>query len=483
MFAGSRGIRAKIRVYDESVQWVLERQRQELDERISGLETEDLRQVLQEAALCVVQSGNETAKLTMLKSRFTDSANPVAELLKQAQTETEKTEGEALNNLLTAFYLKPGEGDRSGSVEFAHKSFGEFLFAERLRCAFEDWVEVDKRGRFRLNDSETTKQIYDLLGYGSLTNEIFEYLKELLFSKAEPDAVVQLFQRLHNFYENWSEGTYINKALGENLPQNKMVWLVAAEIKTGLRQVDIYTGLNVMVLLFELHRRGWQLDSEQSKNDLNFHSCRSADLDSDSNPEIDGTKLLRLIGYSQLIRANYFLSTVGYHLCGANLSCVILNHANLNNANLRHADLSNADLSCVDLSDATLNYANLSATNLGSANLSYANLSNADLSAANLRSENLRSVNLNDADLVATNLSYADLGDAALRSTDLSYANLSAANLSTADLSSANLSYANFRFTDLEDVRFNEETNWNGVKGLDTAKNVATALKQQLGLT
>ena len=107
---GARGIQAKVRVYDESVRWVLERQRQELNERISGLETEDLRQVLQEAALCVVQSGNETAKLTMLKSRFTDSANPVAELLRQAQTETEKTEDKALNNLLTAFYLEAGRG-------------------------------------------------------------------------------------------------------------------------------------------------------------------------------------------------------------------------------------------------------------------------------------------------------------------------------------------------------------------------------------
>ena len=57
-----------------------------------------------------------------------------------------------------------------------------------------------------------------------------------------------------------------------------------------------------MVLLFELHRHGWQLDSEQ----LHFHSCRSAAIGSDSNPEIDGTKLLRLIGYSQLIRWKLF---------------------------------------------------------------------------------------------------------------------------------------------------------------------------------
>ena len=108
MFAGAEGTQAKVRVYDESVKWVLERQRQDLNDRISGLETEDLRQVLQEAALCVVQSGNETAKLTMLKSRFTDNSNPLAKLLKQAQTDTEKTEEKALNNLLTSVLSQAG---------------------------------------------------------------------------------------------------------------------------------------------------------------------------------------------------------------------------------------------------------------------------------------------------------------------------------------------------------------------------------------
>ncbi len=248
MFAGVEGMQAKVRVYDESVRWVLERQRQALNDRISGLDAEDLRQVLQEAALCVVQSGNETAKLTMLKSRFIDSSNPVAELLKQAQAETKKTEDKTLNNLLTAFYLKPGEGDKAGSVEFAHKSFGEFLFAERLKYAFEHWVEMDKRGRLRLSDSEVARQIYDLFGYGAFTDDIFEYIKELLFSKTELDNIVRLFQRLRNFYENWSEGIYIDEAPGRNMPQSKMMQLKATN-DTGLRQVDIYAGLNVMILL------------------------------------------------------------------------------------------------------------------------------------------------------------------------------------------------------------------------------------------
>jgi hypothetical protein len=240
MFAGAKKMQAKVRMYDESIKWVLERQRQEVSEQIPGLTAEDLRQVLQDAALCVTQSGNEMAKLTMLKSRFTDDANPLARLLKQAQTETQKTEEKTLNNLLTAFYLKPGEGDKTGSVEFAHKSFGEFLFAERLKVAFDDWVELDKRQRLRLNETEIARQIYDLFGYGALTGEVVAYLKELLLFESEFDKIVLLFQRLYQFYANWCDVLYIDKAPGENLPQSKMIQMSAMGVPLGLRQVDIW---------------------------------------------------------------------------------------------------------------------------------------------------------------------------------------------------------------------------------------------------
>ena len=131
--------------------WVLEKQRQDENLRLTGLNNlEDLREVLQEAALCVVQSGNETARLEMVKQRFNTSSNPVAVLLKQAQETTGQSEDKALNNLLTTFYLKPGERDKRGSVEFAHKSFGEYLFAERLLIAFKTWTKLDERKRFQV---------------------------------------------------------------------------------------------------------------------------------------------------------------------------------------------------------------------------------------------------------------------------------------------------------------------------------------------
>ena len=472
MFAGTEGIQAKVRVYDESVRWVLERQRQALNERISGLETEDLRQVLQEAALCVVQSGNETAKLTMLKSRFTDSANPVAELLKQAQKETEKTEDKALNNLLTAFYLKPGEGDRDGSVEFAHKSFGEFLFAERLKCAFEDWVEVDKRRRFRLNDSEVAKQIYDLLGYGSLTNEIFEYWKELLFSDADLNDIMRLFQRLHSFYEDWSEGVYVDKASGENLPQNKMMQLKDMEILVGLRQVDIYAGLNVMILLFEIHRYGRQQEDECIRSLLHYYPSGSPPVE-----EIRSPKLQRLSNYAGVLEAHNFSDVLSQHLEGADFSNAFLSFLAVEAGNLSAINFSNSEMTGslfgntglrrADFSEAFGSHSYFVACDLVDANFLNSQLSRCMFYGSDMRRSYCRSADFSDTDFSGANLS----------NTDFSGANLSNANLSGVDFSNADLSNAN-----LDNVRFDEETIWKGTNGLGTAKNVPDALKQQLGL-
>ncbi|MGC1217266.1 MAG: pentapeptide repeat-containing protein [Phormidesmis sp.] len=458
MFSGTEGMRAKVRVYDESIKWVLEQQRQELNEKISGLETEDLRQVLQEAALCVVQSGNETAKLTMLKSRFVNDSNPVAELLKQAQIETEKTEDKALNNLLTAFYLRPGEGDKAGSVEFAHKSFGEFLFAERLKVAFDDWTELDNRRRPRLDDAEVAWQIYDLLGYGPLTIEIVDYFKELLFSAGESDDLVRFFQRLHQFYENWCEGFYIDKAPHENLPQIKLMQMRDVDTPVGLRQVDIYVGLNVMILLFRMHSHAQQQAEESKRLALHFHPCGNLDTG-----EADFEKLLCTIGCSQLVGFDSFTTAVGPHLSHANLGS-----ANLNNVNLGGANLSGANLSRVYLFRA---------------NLGGANLSGADLRRADLRRVNLLLANLHIADLRLADLRFADLRSVNLSGAYLSGANLSSANLRRADLGRADLCSADLHRANLDDIRFDARTNWQGAKGLETAKNIPESLQQQLGLT
>ncbi len=253
------GMKAKIKIYDAVITWVLEKQRDDENLRITGLECDELRQLLTEAALCVVQSGNEIAQVQMLEARLAgDSNNPITRLIEKSRQSADVSEQKALNNLLTTFYIKPAAVDRDGSIEFAHKSFGEYLFAERLKEAIEDWSKSGERRRssYLVPDDELHWEIYDLLGYGGLTPEITDYLMVMLEDSQEWKPVT-LFNRLNDFWERWCDGEFTD-APPENLPQQKMRLLREQmpdqETKLGLRQVDVFTGLNSLILLIGLHR-------------------------------------------------------------------------------------------------------------------------------------------------------------------------------------------------------------------------------------
>ncbi|ESA39126.1 hypothetical protein N836_28790 [Leptolyngbya sp. Heron Island J] len=86
-------------------------------------------------------------------------------------------------------------------------------------------------------------------------------------------------------------------------------------------------------------------------------------------------------------------------------------------------------------------------------------------------------VNLEGADLSNVNLERALLIHPNLKGTDLRGANLEGADLGSANLEGAMLAYAN-----LKDIKWNNEIQWDSVKGLDTAKNIPEKLKKQLKL-
>jgi uncharacterized protein YjbI with pentapeptide repeats len=537
MFEGVGGTRAKILIYEQSLEWVLTKQRPAwLMRELTQQDTDDLRRILTEAGLCVVQSGGECASVTMIEERLKGD-NTAKALLEEAR---KRIGDNPLRNALAAFYLQPAAGDKEGAVEFAHKSFGEFLCAQQLKESLENWTQPGRRGRgLNVPDEQMHWEIYDLLGYGGLTPEILEYLMALLDTSDEFKPV-QLFGRLEDFYLRWCEGEYIDIP-EETLPQKKTRQLQKQGIELGQRQVDVYAGLNVMILLLELHR--YARSRNQIKNQIIFYPCGQKDTEG-----FDELRLLRIISYSHSVSIAAFLKTVGQFLSGADLSRVNLSRATLSGANLSSADLSGANLSDADLSDADLSEIDFRGANLSDADLSRANLSDADLSRANLSDIDLGGANLSDADLSGANLSNADLHDTNFSSANLSRANLrgadlNRANLSNADLSSAVLSGTDFRSAVLSGVKFcranliganfieanltaanltradltgadltganltganlsraelsdanlssanlknilwdKEYTKWENIRRVETAKNLPESLKQQLGL-
>ncbi len=472
---GTSGIKIKITIYEKALNWVLTEQRKPIQREIVRLEEDELRQVLLETGLSVVQSGVEFTKMKSIEKRLSKSKPKIVDKIQDIRT----NQGDkVLKNALAAFYLKPASTseDDKGAVEFFHKSFGEFLCAKRMQQSMEKWTKWDDdENKFCLNKEQLAEEIYDLLGYGGLTLEIVEYLFGLL--AASKFAPVKLFNRLEDFYLRWGDGKFIDAPSGNNYPQQKMELFKEQKPKTtdkqdilGLRQVDVYTGLNVMILLLELHR--YSQHKKELKEIINFHPCGKHNQERKLK---DRTRLFRIIGYSYCLNDVSFRDTVGNFLSNANLSNADLRRTDLISAKLSNADLRNADLRNADLSYTNLRHADLRNANLSNAKLSYADLGNAKLSYADLSY-----TNLSYADLNYTNLSYAKFDSADLSYVDLSNADLTYTNLRYADLRDANLNNTNLRYADLKDIQWNVKTNFSNESGLVLAVNVPEDLKKLL---
>lgn len=412
-FEGLDSVRAKILIYQSTLNSVLI-QRKELP----NFKKSELLHILTEAGLCVIQSGKGWAPIKMIEERLRGNII-IKRLLGKAQWNLGE---DFLNNAFTVFYPQTASNSQrnEGYIEFVHKSFGEFLCASKLAESFRKWTQVKLHSNEKqplVNDNQLAKEIYDLLYYSGLTPEIVEYVIALLdYDYNQVELVDTLFKRLEHFYTYWCKGKFIN-AYPQNFPQNKIL-RTKALVFSGLREVDIYTGLNVMILLLELSR--YAQTQNALKNQIVFYPCGQNDSEN-----FEDDLLFCIISYSNRINLYTFLDTLGYFLSnvqlsgaklsGVNLSSVKLNNANLSavnfsDAKLRFADLSGADLSNADLSDANLTYANLSNANLNGANLSNTNLSNANLSNANLNHAKLTYTDLRSANLAnAQNLTTQQL--------------------------------------------------------------------------
>ncbi|MEH2350795.1 MAG: pentapeptide repeat-containing protein [Nostoc sp.] len=416
LFADTSAIGAKILIYEKALGWVLTKQRSKyLNRSLTEMEIEDLRRILAEAAVCAVQSGKEYAAIPMIEARMNQD-NRAKDLLKKTQ---QRLQDNPLRNALAVFYLQASTKGL-GSVEFTHKSFGEFLCAERFKEFLEDWSKPgDKRRNLYYIDDETMdRQIYNLFWYGRLTSEIVEYLMELLknHSEFDPDC---LFDRLERFYFQWSNGEFIDAPSG-NLPFNTYVDIKQHKIPSGIRQVDIYVGLNVMILLLELYR--YTQSQNQLKDKETFPLCGETDT-----KDFDKDRLLRIIAYSNSISGYTFQRVVGKFLSSVNLyRCRIFS-------------------------------AYLPKTNFQNANLSYADVTRVSFAAANLMGVNFTGANL-------------------------SRTNLSQANLENANFSQANLFGTNFFGANLKNITWDEQTKWNDAQCLETAVNVPETLLRELGL-
>ncbi len=486
-FADISHAAARDQLYQQTLAWLLHHQSEAWLGSNSPQARADLRCLWLEAGVWITQSAQEAAPLSAVAQRLPEEGAAVTRL--QALPRLGAT---SLHSRWATCHFPANEQARA-SIEFTHHSFSEFLYAERLRASLVSWSQGDDSG-FLVPTAQMDWALYDLLGFGELSREIVSSLMALLTDSSEYRPEV-LFKRLEDFYFRWSDGVFIDaETLEQNLPHRKMRQLKAQQIALGLRQVDVYVGLNSLILLLELHRQAQSIQALKEK--IFFFPCGPQGV------KFDATRIARLIGYSHCLEANAFLRIVSPYLEGISLNSATLQGVNLIGANLSGANLIGADLSSTNLAEANLSHASLWGANLRGANLRSAELWAADLSSADLSNTYLIRASFRDADLSEAKLSGAvlwgvvlsgaNLGGvnlirASLNGANLSGANLGGANLSGAslrgsDLSGANLSstdlfQVNFSGTNLAGIRWDENTKWEGAKGLESARNVPEALQ------
>jgi len=286
-------------------------------------------------------------------------------------------------NNLPGFYFKirdlesPAE---SSLIEFSHIKLGEFLCAEaitaQLKFLTQHQDEVYGTLTFVLDSpSSVAQHIYNLLGYGILSQEIEELTIEGLRREQRHEFSFEvLFQRLLSFWRAYCQGRWLD----EGIAHKALTSFHALQNPLNVEQVNAAVGLNVFLLLCACYR----------ETKVPFYPCGNPVNLAEFNPEA----LSMLIARTSVLYKNAFATRIkslaGLNLSGASLLQVMLTGVNLEQTNLSNAELIGA--------------------NLAGANLQYANLAGANLQQTNLMGTNLNSVNLSNACLFDAILTEAD---------------------------------------------------------------------------
>ncbi|MBW4666848.1 MAG: pentapeptide repeat-containing protein [Cyanomargarita calcarea GSE-NOS-MK-12-04C] len=303
-------------------------------------------------------------------------------------------------NTLPAFYFRSKGFSPSPhlSIKFSHPKLGEYLCADavinELKLLSYQQENIYGQLSFVLDsDSSVAQHLYNLLGYGILSEEIEALVIEGLRRQQPGEFSFQIFcDRLNNFWYAYCRGRWLD----EGIAHKALTYFQTLQNPVNVEQVNAAVGLNIFLLLCAA--------SKEAK--VPFLPCGNPSSLAEFNPEA----LITLIARTAALHKNaFFLRIRSKCLVDLNLSRVYLSQVMLAGANLEETNLSNA----------VLTGANLTGVNLQKANLIDANLTGANLTGANLTGANLTGANLTGANLTGTNLSKVNLANACLFNTIL----------------------------------------------------------------
>ena len=343
-----------------------------------------------------------------------------------------------VTRLLAAFFFRRYGQRASGdpTFVFTHKSFGEYLAAQRVVRSVERIVRELERRTSNLDEGwderETLKHWAQICGPAAISN----YLHGFLLSEINlrPEDQVRQWQahltKLFSFMlkhgmpmemlqvKSFKDATFQSRNAEEAL----LVALNLCGRKT--QQVSaIEHPDNITFGTWFKRVQGQRISDESSlaARSLSFLHLTDAHLHINDfyNTDFQHSKL-------QNIAAAFACFEIAF-LAGADLT-----RANVRQANFRYADLSDTNLERADFNGADLERSVLTGANLRVTDFSRANLAGAHGVGANFTGAILKAANLEGADLRNANFTGADFSQAKLTG-----ANFAGANLTNAEFKGA----------------------------------------------
>lgn len=398
---------------------------------------EDLRGLLRDTAEAMTTFGAEAIPQGELAVRLGLEDDDLDSRARALATD------KSLSRLMISFFFKGGRKELG--VEFSHKSFREYLFAEQVIEALKSYgrkapANLPEREVFWKDFAqedprrELCHRLAELLGPVWVTPEVGRHLRGLLIWEiARADAELDLWEKvrdgLADAWDWWGEGVHLRPQPGKKagnwqyeLGEKPLALLIVEEkrLRSDLKQcptpvrttsIDAHLGEGLFLLATcthaELARRApwhrvglWGSSVKKRERvrryQLRLHHTQGIQL----RFAPTGPESRYFFNYCARINAGGNRPQ-GSFPAKADLSGADLSGADLRGADLSGADIQGADLSNANLHGADLNGANLSGTDLRWANLSRADLSRADLSGADLHQAFLRGAYLNGVNVEA----------------------------------------------------------------------------------
>lgn len=438
---------------------------------------------LEDVGLACFQDDTRTASLAAVEVALTDPR--VKAGLRPALEDSDSLPEQAL----MAFHVRLATIEGQERLEFAHKSFADYLLARRLLRAAREGVDLGGWARlfgaFRIEMA-----VVDFLrpeaerqrdAEGLFLTAARDHLTGLVTDAAGDGFVVSEFDAFGG----------ASAALARQVADTELALL--ATLDAACRGLDGDEAgskgeIGRAAVKWPDEWAAWRMIGRQPppSDDRQIHLRRKAPSDPFREcvarlnfvldmgaPKKNNRRSPRL----RLDNVDFRGADLRYaNLRRASLEGARLNGSDLQGAYLWRASLADANLEDSILRDAVCRRAQLTGVNLDSADLQHADLQGATFRRANCKGANFEDAKLIDADFREANLQDASFVGAALWNAKLDEADLYGADLRRADLRGASLVGSDLRDVDLSGVNLIWHRGGQGETGIRSGRNVDQAI-------